>query len=72
MPSLQDALGRGYCGMPAEALTAGSVEEVAERFHTFGKIGYTEVLVRYLTNDRPKVLASLERLAALRAVLARA
>src|SRR6516162_2410330 len=32
---LQDALGRGYRGMPAEALIAGSVDEVAEQFRTF-------------------------------------
>ena len=69
---LQHALGRGYRGMPAEALIAGSIEEVAERFHSFEQIRYTEILVRHLTNDQPKVLASLERLAAVRAVLARA
>ena len=69
---LQHALGRGYRGMPADALIAGSVEEVAERFHSFEQIRYTEILVRHLTNDQPKVLASLERLAAVRAVLARA
>lgn len=39
-------------------------------FRTFGEIGYTEILVRHLTNDQPKVLGSLERLAAVRAALA--
>ena len=67
---LQRALDRGYRGMPAEALIAGSVEEVAERFHTFAQMGYTEISVRHLTNDQPKVLASLERLATVRAALA--
>jgi alkanesulfonate monooxygenase SsuD/methylene tetrahydromethanopterin reductase-like flavin-dependent oxidoreductase (luciferase family) len=67
---LQHALNRGYRGMPPEALIAGSVEEVAEQFHTFGQIGYTDILVRHLTNDQPNVLASLERLAAVRAALA--
>jgi alkanesulfonate monooxygenase SsuD/methylene tetrahydromethanopterin reductase-like flavin-dependent oxidoreductase (luciferase family) len=67
---LQHALSRGYRGMPAEALIAGSVEEVAERFHAFAQMGYTEISVRHLTNDQPKVLASLERLAAVRAALA--
>src|SRR6201998_384323 len=47
---LQHAIGRGYRGMSAEALIAGSVEEVAERFHTFGQMGYTEISVRHLTN----------------------
>jgi alkanesulfonate monooxygenase SsuD/methylene tetrahydromethanopterin reductase-like flavin-dependent oxidoreductase (luciferase family) len=67
---LQQALSRGYRGMPAEALIAGSVDEVAERFRRFGNIGYTDILVRHLTNDQPQVLGSLERLAAVRAALA--
>ena len=67
---LQHALSRGYRGIPAEALIAGSVDEVAEQFGTFGEIGYTDILVRHLTNARPKVLGSLERLAGVRAALA--
>ncbi|MFL5270050.1 MAG: LLM class flavin-dependent oxidoreductase [Stellaceae bacterium] len=67
---LQQALSRGYRGMPAEALIAGSVDAVVEQFRSFAKIGYTEILVRHLTNDQPKVLGSLERLAAVRAALA--
>jgi alkanesulfonate monooxygenase SsuD/methylene tetrahydromethanopterin reductase-like flavin-dependent oxidoreductase (luciferase family) len=67
---LRHALGRSYRGMPAEALIAGSVDEVAEHFHAFGKIGYTDILVRHLTNDQPKVLGSLERLAAVRVAMA--
>jgi alkanesulfonate monooxygenase SsuD/methylene tetrahydromethanopterin reductase-like flavin-dependent oxidoreductase (luciferase family) len=66
----QQALNQGYRGMPAESLVAGSIEEVADVFREFGKIGYTEILVRHLTNDQPKVLGSLERLAAVRAALA--
>jgi alkanesulfonate monooxygenase SsuD/methylene tetrahydromethanopterin reductase-like flavin-dependent oxidoreductase (luciferase family) len=67
---LQQALGAGYRGMPADALIAGSIDEVAEQFRAFAKIGYTDILVRHLTNDQPKVLSSLERLAAVRAALA--
>jgi len=67
---LQHALSQGYRGMPAEALIAGSIDEVAEQFRTFAEIGYTEILVRHLTNDQPKVLGSLERLAAVRTSLA--
>jgi alkanesulfonate monooxygenase SsuD/methylene tetrahydromethanopterin reductase-like flavin-dependent oxidoreductase (luciferase family) len=69
---LQDALSRGYRGIAAEALIAGSVDEVAEQFRAFAEIGYTEISVRHLTNDQPKVLGSLERLAAVRTVLAQA
>jgi len=67
---LQQALSRSYRGMAAEALTAGSADEVVEQFRTFAQIGYTDILVRHLTNDQPKVLGSLERLAAVRAALA--
>ena len=66
---LQQAVNRGYRGIPAEALIAGSVHEVAERFRSFAEIGYTEISVRHLTDDQPKVLGSLERLAAVRTVL---
>ncbi len=66
----QHVLSRGYRGIPAEALVAGSVDDVADEFRSFGEIGYTDILVRHLTNDQPKVLGSLERLAAVRAALA--
>ena len=69
---LQDALSRGYRGIAAEALIAGSVDEVVEQFRRFAEIGYTEISVRHLTNDQPKVLGSLERLAAVRAGLSQA
>jgi alkanesulfonate monooxygenase SsuD/methylene tetrahydromethanopterin reductase-like flavin-dependent oxidoreductase (luciferase family) len=67
---LQHALNQGYRGIPAEALIAGSADDVAEQFRRFEEIGYTEISVRHLTNDQPKVLASLARLAAVRTALA--
>ena len=67
---MEQALSQDYRGMPAEALIAGSVDEVAEQFRTFAEMGYTEILVRHLTSDQAKVLGSLERLAAVRAALA--
>jgi alkanesulfonate monooxygenase SsuD/methylene tetrahydromethanopterin reductase-like flavin-dependent oxidoreductase (luciferase family) len=69
---LQLALSRGYRGIPPEALIAGSVDEVAEQFRGFAKLGYTEISVRHLTNDQPRVLGSLERLAAVRVAVAQA
>jgi len=36
---LRQALSQGYRGMPAEALIAGSVDEVAEQFQTFAEMG---------------------------------
>ena len=67
---LKHALSRGYRGITAEALIAGSVEEVAGQFRSFEELGYTDILVRHLSNDQPQVLGSLERLAAVRAALA--
>lgn len=67
---LQRALSQGYRAAPPEAVVAGSAEEVAEGFRRYEEMGYTEILVRHLTNDQPKVLGSLARLAAIRAALA--
>jgi alkanesulfonate monooxygenase SsuD/methylene tetrahydromethanopterin reductase-like flavin-dependent oxidoreductase (luciferase family) len=67
---LRQALSEGYRSMPAEALIAGSADQVAEQFRIFETMGYTDILVRHLTNEQPKVLGSLERLAAVRAALA--
>jgi len=69
---LQQALGKGYRGIPAEALIAAPADDVAEQFRAFAEIGYTEILVRHLSTDQPKVLGSLERLAAVRAAVAQA
>jgi alkanesulfonate monooxygenase SsuD/methylene tetrahydromethanopterin reductase-like flavin-dependent oxidoreductase (luciferase family) len=67
---LAEALGRGYRGIVSEALVAGSVDEVVERFAAFAAAGYTDVIVRHLTNDQPRVLASLARLEKVRTALA--
>jgi len=67
---LADAVARGYRGMAPEALVAGSIDEVVERFGALAALGYTDVIIRHLTNDQPKVLGSLSRLAKVRAALA--
>jgi alkanesulfonate monooxygenase SsuD/methylene tetrahydromethanopterin reductase-like flavin-dependent oxidoreductase (luciferase family) len=56
----------GYRGFDPAALIAGTVDEVAKRFRELAAMGYTDVIVRHLTNDQPKVLASLGRLAEVR------
>jgi alkanesulfonate monooxygenase SsuD/methylene tetrahydromethanopterin reductase-like flavin-dependent oxidoreductase (luciferase family) len=66
---LQQALSKGYRGIPAEALIVGSIDEVAAQLNILGGLGYTDVIVRHLTNDQPKVLGSLERLQKVRAAL---
>lgn len=67
---LAEAVAKGYRGIAPDALVAGSVDEVVERFAALAKLGYTDVLVRHLTNDQPKVLGSLARLAEVRKTLA--
>jgi len=62
-------LAAGYRGMPPSALIAGPVAEVVERFSALAALGYTDVIVRHLTNDQSKVLGSLARLREVRAAL---
>jgi alkanesulfonate monooxygenase SsuD/methylene tetrahydromethanopterin reductase-like flavin-dependent oxidoreductase (luciferase family) len=69
---LDGAVAKGYRGMPAEALVAGSIDEVIGRFAALGELGYTDVIVRHLTNDQSRVLGSLARLEKVRAALASA
>jgi alkanesulfonate monooxygenase SsuD/methylene tetrahydromethanopterin reductase-like flavin-dependent oxidoreductase (luciferase family) len=59
----------GYRGFQPEAVTYGSVQEVAERFATYAEMGYTDVIVRHLAEDQTEVLRSLERLGEVRELL---
>lgn len=61
---------RGYRGIDPSALVWGDVKTVAERFRTLEAMGYTDVIVRHITNEQPKVLGSLARLAEVRKALA--
>lgn len=63
---------RGYRGFDASAPVYGSVEEVATHFRRFATLGYTDVIVRHITNDQEKVLGSIRRLAEVRHALATA
>jgi len=66
---LEAAMAKGYRGISPEALVAGTIDEVAERFRAFGALGYTDVIVRHLTNDQSKVLGSLARLEKVRSAV---
>jgi hypothetical protein len=59
-------LAAGYRGLPPDAPVVGGPEQVAEAFLGLGRLGYTDVLVRHLADDHDEVLASFERLAAVR------
>src|SRR4051794_29065408 len=57
--------------MPAEALIAGSVEEVTEQFLRFGEIGYTEIILgRHLTTINLRFWAPWSAWRSVRAALA--
>jgi alkanesulfonate monooxygenase SsuD/methylene tetrahydromethanopterin reductase-like flavin-dependent oxidoreductase (luciferase family) len=59
----------GYRGFDPAALVWGSVSEVAEKFRALAPLGYTDIIVRHLTDDHAKVLGSLARLAEVRTAL---
>ena len=50
----------------------GSVVEVTDQFRALGAMGYTDVIVRHLTDDQPRVLGSLSRLGLVRDALQQA
>jgi alkanesulfonate monooxygenase SsuD/methylene tetrahydromethanopterin reductase-like flavin-dependent oxidoreductase (luciferase family) len=53
----------GYRGFDPSALVWGSAAEVTEKFRALAPLGYTDIIVRHITNDQAKVLGSLSRLA---------
>ncbi|MCK6564601.1 MAG: LLM class flavin-dependent oxidoreductase [Dehalococcoidia bacterium] len=55
-------LGAAYRGFDPSACVYGDVDEVAEAFREYAGMGYTDVIVRHLTNGQPEVLGSLRRL----------
>lgn len=62
-------LAAGYRGFHPDAPVCGTVEQVAESFRALAALGYTDVIVRHLADDQGEVLASMERLAAVRDLL---
>ncbi len=59
----------GYRGFDPAALVWGSVEQVVDKLRPLGLLGYTDIIVRHLTNNHPRVLGSLGRLAEVRRAL---
>jgi alkanesulfonate monooxygenase SsuD/methylene tetrahydromethanopterin reductase-like flavin-dependent oxidoreductase (luciferase family) len=59
----------GYRGFDPGATVFGSVDEVAAQFKRYAALGYTDVIVRHLTDDQGKVLGSIRRLREVRAAL---
>src|SRR5262249_21376426 len=63
-------LAGGYRGFPREALVIGSVDEVAAQLRPFAAMGCTDIIIRHITDEQPKVLASMARLGDVRRQLA--
>jgi alkanesulfonate monooxygenase SsuD/methylene tetrahydromethanopterin reductase-like flavin-dependent oxidoreductase (luciferase family) len=63
-------LALGYRGLPRESLVVGGVAEVSQAFADLADLGYSHLLVRHLADDQREVLASYERLGAVRSDLA--
>jgi alkanesulfonate monooxygenase SsuD/methylene tetrahydromethanopterin reductase-like flavin-dependent oxidoreductase (luciferase family) len=60
----------GYRGFEPDAFVYGSAEQVADRFRALGDMGYTDVIVRQLASEQADAVASIERLAAVRDLVA--
>jgi alkanesulfonate monooxygenase SsuD/methylene tetrahydromethanopterin reductase-like flavin-dependent oxidoreductase (luciferase family) len=60
----------GYRGFSPDAPVYGSVGTVAAKFRALAAMGYTDVIIRHLVDDQPKVLASYARLAEVRKAVA--
>ena len=63
-------LSAGYRGLPPESLVIGGVAQTSQAFADLGGLGFSHVLVRHLADDQQEVLASYERLGAVRSDLA--
>ena len=66
----EPVINAGYRGFPPEACTYGNAEQVADRLRAYGEAGFTDVIVRQLADDQADALASTERLAEVRELLA--
>ncbi|HEY7105981.1 MAG TPA: LLM class flavin-dependent oxidoreductase [Acidimicrobiia bacterium] len=63
-------VGGGYRGFHPDAFTYGGPEQVAARFREYAAMGYTDVIVRQLASEQADALASIERLAEVRELVA--
>ena len=63
-------IAKGYRGHDPSASTYGDVAEVRDRFAEYAAMGYTDIIVRHLTDEQSQVLGSIRRLQRLRELLA--
>jgi len=62
-------LAKGYRGLSEDALMTGSVAEVADAMAEFEAAGFTDIVVRNMHTDQGEALATIERLAQVKAQL---
>ena len=62
-------VGAGYRGFAPEATIVGDVEAVARAFTELEQAGFTDILIRNLVPDQDKALASIGRLAEVKALV---
>jgi alkanesulfonate monooxygenase SsuD/methylene tetrahydromethanopterin reductase-like flavin-dependent oxidoreductase (luciferase family) len=60
----------GYRGFQPEACTYGSIDTVVAKLQHYGRLGYTDIIIRHLTDDHQKVLGSMKRLKEVRLAIA--
>jgi alkanesulfonate monooxygenase SsuD/methylene tetrahydromethanopterin reductase-like flavin-dependent oxidoreductase (luciferase family) len=60
---------QGYRGFSEDALLFGSAAEVADSLARFAELGFTDIIVRNLSADQGECLATIERLAEVKALL---
>jgi alkanesulfonate monooxygenase SsuD/methylene tetrahydromethanopterin reductase-like flavin-dependent oxidoreductase (luciferase family) len=60
----------GYRGFDPAAPVVGGIETTAAAFAELGSLGCTDVIIRHLADDHDEVLASFERLGAVRSAVA--
>lgn len=61
---------RGYRGFDPSALVTGSIESVAQQFAAYEQMGFTDIIVRHITDDQDEVLGSIARLGEVRQAVA--
>jgi len=66
---VQPYIDKGYRGITEDALMFGSVSQVAEQMGALAALGYSDVIVRNLSQDQSESLASIERLGEVKALL---
>ena len=64
-----DIAAKGGRGIPPEATIIGDAESVAQAFNELAEMGFTDVIVRNLVPDQAESLATIAKLAQVKALM---